>query len=160
MDFIQKLEAVEAIREMMARRVRCLDEKDWTGFAACYADDAVSYSFVSPDTPEDKVVGAQEIARRVAAVLDGVTTVHQIHLPEIEVLSEDRARGIFPLNDILSRVQDGKRHWMRAYGHYRQSYKKVDGRWLIDEHRLTRLLVENGVESCDRPAETGAAWRN
>jgi uncharacterized protein (TIGR02246 family) len=146
MNAIDKLVALEEIRALMARRVRCLDEKDWAGFADCYAEDAVSYSFVRPEAPEDKIVGAKEIAARVAKALEGVTTAHQIHLPEIEILSEDHATGIFPLNDVLSRMREGKRHWMRGYGHYRQVYRKVDGRWLIQEHRLTRLLLETGVE--------------
>ena len=146
MDDIKRLIALEEIKALMARRVRCLDEKDWAGFGACYTDDAVSYSFTSADKPEDTVVGGEAIAARVAKTLAGVTTVHQLHTPEIEILSEDRASGIWPLNDILSRVQDGQRRWMRAYGHYRQAYRKVDGRWLIEEHRLTRLLVETGAE--------------
>lgn len=146
MDDITKLMALEEIRALMARRVRCLDEKDWDGFGACYTDDAVSYSFTSADKPEDTVVGGKAIAARVAATLTGVTTVHQLHMPEIEILAEDRATGIWPLNDILSRVQDGLRRWMRAYGHYRQTYRKEGGRWLIHEHRLTRLLVETGAE--------------
>ena len=146
MDAIDRLTALEDIRALMARRVRCLDEKDWEGFAGCYAADAVSYSFVRPEAPEDKVVGAGEIAARVAAALTGVTTAHQVHAPEIEILSEDTATGIWPLNDVLSRMRDGKRHWMRGYGHYRQVYQKIEGRWLIKEHRLTRLLLEMGVE--------------
>jgi len=146
MNAVDKLVALEEIRALMARRVRCLDEKDWEGFAACYADDAVSYSFVRPEAPEDKIVGAKEIAARVAAALEGVTTAHQIHTPELEILSEDHATGIWPLNDVLSRMRDGKRHWMRGYGHYRQVYRKAAGRWVIQEHRLTRLLLETGVE--------------
>lgn len=146
MNDIEKLSALEAIRELMARRVRCLDEKDWAGFAACYTDDAVSYSFVSAGAPDDQVIGAQNIADRVKQALEGVTTVHQLHTPEIELISADRATGIWPLNDILSSQRDGKRHWLRAYGHYRQRYRKIDGRWLIEEHRLTRLLAETGSE--------------
>ena len=146
MDDIRKLMALEAIRTLMARRVRCLDEKDWDGFGACYTDDAVSYSFTSADKPEDTVVGGKAIAARVAKSLAGVTTAHQLHTPELNILSDDRATGIWPLNDILSREQDGQRRWMRAYGHYRQTYRKVGGEWLIEEHRLTRLLVETGAE--------------
>jgi uncharacterized protein (TIGR02246 family) len=145
MDDVRRLIALEEIKALMARRVRCLDEKDWAGFAACYTDDAVCYSFTSADAPEDTVIGGQAIAERVAATLAEVTTVHQLHTPELEILSEDRATGIWPLNDILIRVQDGQRRWMRAYGHYRQTYRKEGGRWLIAEHRLTRLLMETGV---------------
>jgi uncharacterized protein (TIGR02246 family) len=147
MDPIQKLLAIEDIRALMARRVRCLDEKDWAGFAACYTEDAEAYS--NPNAPESKVVGAKSIAESVSGHLRDVTTVHQVHIPEIEILSEDSARAIWPLNDILSQVKDGKRRWMHAHGHYRQIYRKIDGRWLIKEHRLTRLLVESGIDDHD-----------
>lgn len=146
MDDISKLIAREEIKALMARRVRCLDEKDWEGFAACYTDDSTSYSFTSPEKPEDTVVGGKAISERVAASLAGVTTVHQLHTPEIDILSEDRASGIWPLNDILVRVNQGKRSWMRGYGHYRQTYRKVDGQWRIQEHHLTRLLLETGLD--------------
>lgn len=157
MDDGRRLLAYEDIRTLLARRVRCIDEKDWAGFADCYTDDAVSYSFATPDSPGDATVGNTVIAERVAAALDGVTTVHQIHLPEIELISDDTATGIVPLNDILSSVRDGKRTWMRAYGHYRQTYRRVDGRWRISEHRLTRLYTEHGEESVG--TEPGATWR-
>ena len=146
MDPVEKLVALEELRALMARRVRCLDEKDWEGFAACYTPDAVSYSFVRPEAPDDRIVGAQLIAERVAAALRDVITAHQVHAPEIEILSSERATGVWPLNDVLSRMREGKRHWMRGYGHYRQVYEKRDGRWLIKEHRLTRLLLETGVD--------------
>ena len=144
MNDIERLLAIEGIRTAMARRARCLDEKDWTGFADCYTADAVSYSLKS--APGGKVVGAQAIAAGVAGALNGVVTAHQLHLPEITIVSDDTAETICPLNDILSWEKDGKRFWMRAYGHYRQTYKRVGGAWRISEHHLTRLLVEHGNE--------------
>jgi hypothetical protein len=98
-------------------------------------------------TAPEGVVGNQKIADAVENALRGVTTVHQIHFPEIELISDDTATGIWPLNDILTWEKDGKRNWMRAHGHYRQTYRKIGGRWLISEHHLTRLLVEQGSEA-------------
>ena len=144
MDDIQRLIALEEIKALMARRVRCIDEKDWAGFASCYAEDAESHSMSS--APGGKVVGNRQIADWLAKALSGITTVHQVHLPEIEFLADDTAKGIWPLNDILSWEKDGERCWMRAYGHYRQTLKKIAGRWVISEHHLTRLLVEHGAE--------------
>lgn len=146
MDALQKIIAMDDIRTLMARRVRCLDSKDWAGFAACYTSDAISHSFVSDDQPDAQVVGAQAIAERVKTALDGVTTVHQVHAPEIEIHSDDSATGVWPLHDVLSREHEGRRHWMRGYGHYRQSYRRVDDQWLIAEHWLTRLLIERGED--------------
>jgi len=145
MDDIQRLVALEEIKALMARRVRSIDEKDWASFAACYAEDAQSHSMSS--APGGKVVGNRQIADWLANALTGITTVHQVHLPEIEFLSDDTAKGIWPLNDILSWEKDGERRWMRAYGHYRQTLKKIAGRWVISEHHLTRLLVEHGAEA-------------
>jgi hypothetical protein len=146
MDDLQKLIEGQAIRAVMARRVRCIDEKDWEGLAECYAENAVSYSFGDAAGTGAATVGSQTIVDQTAKVLTGFKTVHQVHEPEIEFLSEVEATVIWPLNDVLSREQDGKRSWMRGYGHYRQTYEKFGNRWQITKHRLTRLLVENGAE--------------
>jgi uncharacterized protein (TIGR02246 family) len=151
MNETQRLSALEDIRALMARRVRCLDEKDWAGFADCYAEDAVSYSLSASGA--DATIGARAIADGVSGKLQGIITVHQIHTPEIDILAEDVARGVCPLADILSWEKDGRRHWLRGYGHYRQTFKKIDGSWRISEHHLTRLLIEHGSEE---PTPLGA----
>jgi hypothetical protein len=147
LDDIQRLLALEEIRTLMARRVRCIDTKDWDGFAACYTEDAVSHSVQQESGAP--TVGGRAIADRVAAALSGVTTVHQVHLPEIELTSDESATGFWPLMDILAWEHTGQRHFMRGYGHYRQTYQKVGGRWLIKEHWLTRLKVETGIADQD-----------
>lgn len=144
MDAIGRLTAIEDIKALMARRVRSIDEKDWAGFADCYAPDAASYSHGGPGAPA--VIGNTAIANRVSNSLLGITTVHQVHAPEITIESDVAASAIWPLNDLLSWERDGRRHWLRGYGHYRQIYSKASGRWLISEHRLTRLLMERGSE--------------
>lgn len=144
MEDIRKLIEAEAIRTMIARRVRCIDEKDWDGFAACYADDAVSYSVEAPGQPGTPTVGNRLIADRVAVTLAAMTTVHQIHLPEIEVTSPVTATAIVPLEDILVWEADGEKHWIHGFGHYRQKLGKIGGEWRITEHRLTRLRFESG----------------
>jgi len=67
MDTLEKLVALEDIRRLLARRVRCIDEKDWDGFADCYTEDAVSWSVPVPGQPGDPTVGNRLIADRVAA---------------------------------------------------------------------------------------------
>ena len=145
MDAIDKLLALEDIRMLLARRVRCIDEKDWDGFADCYTDDAVSYSVQTPGQPGVPTTGNRLIAERVAETLRIMTTVHQVHLPEIEITGPDTATGIVPLEDVLSWEKDGTKHWLHGYGHYRHIYLKVDGRWRIKEHHLTRLRVQSGT---------------
>lgn len=145
MDAIEKLLALEDIRMLLARRVRCIDEKDWEGFADCYTEDAVSWSFQSLDAAGEATIGNRVIAERVAEHLQTMTTVHQIHLPEISFTGPESATGIVPLEDVLVWTHDGTRNWMHGYGHYRQTFVKRDGRWRISEHRLTRLRFEHGT---------------
>jgi len=121
----------------MARRTRCVDEKAWDGLRACFAEDAVSYS-----VHKDGVRGAAEIVDRIRQALGHRTTVHQLHVPEIEILSDDSAEGIWPMQDDLTWEAEGKRYWQRGFGHYRQTYAKVSGRWLIKTHRLNYIKFE------------------
>ena len=146
MDDLTRLIEIEAIKTLMAKRVRCIDEKDWQGLASVYSDDCISWSFGADEGKSDPTIGGKAIAEATARVLTGLKTVHQVHFPEIEFQSDTEATAIWPLNDVLASEKDGKRTWMRAYGHYRQSYRKSDHGWQIVEHRLTRLLVENGVD--------------
>ena len=146
MDDLTRLVETAAIQTLMAKRVRCIDEKDWQGLASVYSDDCISWSFGAAEGKSEPTIGGHAIADATARVLSGMTTVHQVHFPEIEFQSDVEATGIWPLNDVLASEKDGKRTWMRAYGHYRQSYRKGAHGWQIVEHRLTQLLVENGVD--------------
>jgi len=57
MDEAERLWAIQEIRRLKARRVRCMDEKDWPGYAACHTPDAVSYTFGDNDTFADSATG-------------------------------------------------------------------------------------------------------
>jgi hypothetical protein len=151
---LEKLLAIEAIKTLKARRVRCMDEKDWPGYAACHTKDAVSYTFQDNDTFNDSgivqgpVVGGEAIAQALAGYLDGKnkrTTVHQIHIPEIEITSATTAEAIWPMEDVLWWEVDGVSHWLHGYGHYRETYAKVDGEWLIATRRLSRIRTDTGT---------------
>jgi hypothetical protein len=137
MDPLDRLVAIEEIKQLMARRTRCVDEKDWVGLTACFAENAISYS-----VQKDGVQGAKHIVERIRQALDHRTTVHQLHVPEIEIVTEERATGIWPMQDDLTWEADGKHHWQRGFGHYRQAYAKVQGRWLIETHRLSYIKFE------------------
>jgi hypothetical protein len=139
---VEKLLEIEEIRELVARRVRCIDEKDWAGFSATYAPDAVSYSFQA--SHGDETVGAEVIGARVAEVLKDRTTVHHIHPGEIRILSPTEAQGIIPLEDWLWWEEGGRALYLHGFGHYRQTFEKIDGRWLIKTHTLSRIKVDTG----------------
>jgi len=146
MDPVYELMAMEQIKRLKARRVRCMDEKDWEGYAACHTPDAVSYTFQSEKTgAAGPIVGPKAIAEALKKQLTGRTTCHHIHAPEIELTSETTATGIWPMEDMLWWDEGGERRWIHGYGHYRETYEKLDGQWLIKSRALSRIKVDQGA---------------
>ena len=54
----------------------------------------------------------------------------------MEVTSATSARGIWALEDVV-RLAPGVN--LRGYGHYHETYEKIDGQWRIASSKLTRL---------------------
>lgn len=134
---------VEAIKQLKARYCRLLDTKDWTGWRAVFTDDFVS------DTSEagGKVIaGADDFVAFTRKSLRGQATVHQVHAPEIEVVSPTTARGVWALEDVV-RLAPGLN--LRGYGHYTETYEKSADGWRIKSSKLTRLREDffNGLVS-------------
>lgn len=132
---------IEAIRQLKARYCRLLDTKDWTAWRALFADD-----FLSDTSPAGgKVIqGADEFVAFTRKSLRNQATVHQVHAPEIELTSPTTARGIWALEDV---VRFGPGVNLRGYGHYHETYEKIDGQWRFKSSTLTRLRedVFNGL---------------
>jgi hypothetical protein len=126
---------IEAIKRLKARYCRLLDAKDWAAWRAIFTDDFAS------DTAEagGKVIdGADEFVAFTRKRLGkpSNTTAHHVHAPEIELLSPTTARGVWALEDVV-RLAPGVN--LRGYGHYHETYEKVDGQWRIKSSKLTRL---------------------
>jgi hypothetical protein len=86
--------------------------------------------------------GNREIAAFVRASIDEVTTVHHGHTPEIDVTSSTSATGIWAMEDHLWWPEGSPISKMHGYGHYHETYEKLDGRWLITSTTLTRLRTD------------------
>jgi hypothetical protein len=83
--------------------------------------------------------GADELLAFLQDVLSDVVTVHHCHTPEIEVTSSTTATGVWAMEDML-RWPNGME--LHGYGHYHETYAKVDGRWRIKRSTLTRLRMD------------------
>ena len=126
---------IESIKQLKARYCRYLDAKDWDAWREIFADDFLS------DTAEagGKVIrGADEFVAftRKRLAKPSHATAHQVHAPEIELTSATTARGVWALEDVV-RLAPGIN--LRGYGHYHETYQKVDGQWRITSSKLTRL---------------------
>ena len=149
---------IEAIKALKARYCRLLDTKDWQAWRELFADDfrgdTASAGGRVVEGADDFVAFTRRALRKRSQV-----TVHQVHAPEIELTSDTTARGIWALEDVV-RLLPGLN--LRGYGHYHETYVKLDGEWKFQSTKLTRLRedVFNGLVSVyvsDRIRRTSGA---
>jgi hypothetical protein len=134
-DDVAVLRETESIKQLKARYCRFLDSKEWDSWRQLFADDFVS------DTAQagGKVIhGADDFVAFTRKSLEGPShpTAHHVHAPEIELLSPTTARGVWALEDVV-RLAPGVN--LRGYGHYPETYAKVDGQWVFKSSKLTRV---------------------
>lgn len=133
----------QSIVETKAQYCRCLDTKDWDGFADVYTEDLV---LDSRPVRDHVIEGRDAAVASVRGSLDGVTTVHQVHNPEVR-FDGDEADVIWALQDHIVWPEDRhaamKSRGMTGFGHYHERYRKCpDGKWRIARQRVSRLHVQ------------------
>ena len=129
-------EEIERLKQLKARYFRTMDTKDWAGMRAVFADDVVMDTTAAGG---NLITGADAFLEFLRPTLQDVITVHHGHMPELELISPDQANGVWALQDTLI-WPDGTR--MVGYGHYHETYQKVDGDWKIKSSVLTRLHID------------------
>jgi ketosteroid isomerase-like protein len=137
---LQELLDREAIKELKARYLRCVDAKEWEGFRQTLADDA---TFQVMD--REPIEGADAFVAWVQQASAGSRGVHHGHMPELTFTSPTEAHGTWVLYEYNEREPDpetGGRRGFEGYGRYDESYRKVDGEWKIARWRLSYLRMD------------------
>jgi hypothetical protein len=142
MDPLARLTAVADITNLVARRCRSIDAQDWTTYAECHTPDVVSWAIGSELGTEEPTRGIDAVISFLRDHLEGKTTVHHVHSPEIKLTGDATASGTWAMEDRLWWRCDGQEHWLHGFGHYEETYQKHDGHWLIASRRLVRVRVE------------------
>ncbi len=140
-DTAQALYDIEQIKQLKARYFRFLDAKQWSEWRKCFADDMHHYQH--PDPQPRSTTGDQFVAN-ISRLLDGTTTVHHGHMPEIELTSPTTARGVWAMFDWVDHNNTRTpERTHQGYGHYFEEYVKgADGGWRIKRLQLKRIRVE------------------
>ncbi len=144
---VETLLAIEEIKALKARYFRFMDTHDWTGFRDLFVDDALfDVRGALEEAPNieglEPIRGADAITDYVRTGITPIKSAHYGHMPEIEILTDKTARGIWALADVLRTPAGEPFRIFYGYGHYHEEYRKVDGRWRIASLKLTRLMVE------------------
>lgn len=141
MDHVEMLWEIEQIKQLKARYFRFLDTKQWGKYRALFTDDAQVWTLsTGDDAPQYTSADAFVERMETGHDADKAVSVHQGHMPEIEILDGNTARGIWALFDWVDRPQ----MWaFQGFGHYYDEYHKgVDGQWRIALMRITRIRVD------------------
>jgi hypothetical protein len=138
-----ELVEIEAIKQLKARYCRLLDTKQWEAWRDLFTDD------LRVEGTSTKDPGADGFVANVRRVIGEALTIHQAHMPEIELTGPDQAKGIWALHDYVRFAKpipivaggDPVGGFV-GYGHYEEEYRRDGGTWRISFLRLTRLRVD------------------
>jgi len=140
MDNLEKLLAIEEIKQLEAKRVRFLDCKDWVSYAAVHVPE-MEHTY----GPTPPAFGIENVVEKVRKRLEGAVSIHHLHSPEIELTSSVSAKAVWVMEDVVIwREQD---LFLHGYGHYFCDYVCRDDRWLISGRVLKRLWLQEGSYS-------------
>lgn len=140
---LEELSAIEAIKQVKARYCHHIDLKEWDEYAGLFTvdarlntDRAVSTRGEDPD-PQPEIRGRAAIRAFMPELLDPADTVHQVHMPIIELTSPTSAKVIWAMEDIVRMPG----FHLEGRGHYREEYVIEDGEWRIASLHLTRTWL-------------------
>jgi hypothetical protein len=145
---LERLLAIEDIKQVKARYFYGLDHKDWGLWRnEVWAPDG------RLEVPETGIVVEpfEQVLEWVSASVGDQVSVHHGHMPIIEFTSDTTARVIWAMEDRLYRTReqplwDGSIH-LHGFGHYRETYVKLAVGWRIQSSLLTRLrLTRTNIE--------------
>ena len=140
---IERLLAIASIKQAKAQYFYGLDNEDW---------DLWRREVWAPDgrleVPEaDMIVEPLDtVIEWVSASVGDQVSVHHGHTPIIEFTSDTTANVIWAMEDRLYwtkefPLEDGSTY-LHGFGHYHETYVKLEGGWRIASSRLTRLRIE------------------
>jgi hypothetical protein len=138
---LERLVAIEEIKQLKARYFRLIDTKDWEAFRDVFTDDCRHYYVEA--TGEETFHRNEDYFPMIETTLTRGVTTHHGHTPEITLTSPTEAEGIWAMFDYVQTDAPGRRVSLQGYGHYHETYRKCDdGKWRMSSKRNVRLRVD------------------
>jgi hypothetical protein len=138
---LDRLVAIEEIKQLKARYFRFLDLKDDEGFLNQFTTDL----HMVEDVDGNNTIMEFHSRDDLKAYLEGLGemragfSVHSGHSPEIDIVDDHNATGVWAMSDYIRMPGFN----MVGYGHYYERYRKgEDGAWRICSSRCERLHVD------------------
>jgi hypothetical protein len=149
---VSDLVAIEEIKRLKYKYLRCLDQKLWEEIATCFTADASAaysggkYSFEGRDAIVEFLSGAMGA--------DSFHSSHRVHHPEIDLTGPDAATGIWALEDVV--IDTRLEITIRGAAFYSDEYARQEGIWRIRHTGYRRTYEE--VETRRPRLRLTASW--
>jgi hypothetical protein len=132
------LEAIEAIKRLKYRYMRCLDQKRWDEIGECFTEDATAaysggkYSYQG----REAIVGFLRKSMGAETFL----SCHRVSHPEIDLTTGHSARGTWALEDTVIETRWGIT--IRGAAFYEDEYVRTPDGWKIHHTGYRRTFEE------------------
>ncbi len=133
---VRALEDIQAITQLKHRYFRLLDHQDWPALRECFTEDVETHY----ESGHYRFAGIDEVMRFLSESLEGLRAggrwgIHLGHHPEIELLSETQAHGLWTLH--AASLDRSHARVGRQESFYEDDYRKIDGVWRISRTGYT-----------------------
>jgi SnoaL-like domain len=151
MNEIERLIAIEEIRQAKARYFRGVDTADGDLVRGVLAEDCVlDYRgcCTDPATGRDFLPAMNVVMRGSASWTSdglskaGIVSVHHSHNGEIAIAGDTTASAVWSMTDRLYMPPGAPYAVMTGFGYYHETYEKIAGAWKIKTLRISRIRVE------------------
>ena len=139
---VDDLKEVEAIKQLKYRYLRSVDLKLWDELRETFTEDAISA--YADGTQAYR--GRDAVMSFLIEVLKGdLITLHQVHHPEIELISPEAATGTWYLQDYVINPGGDRpiipgRTILSGAAFYSDEYLKINDQWKIKKTGYTRTF--------------------
>ena len=128
-----------AISQVKASYCLHLDTKNWAAYADLFTED------LEYDTSGEVLRGRDAAMADILKHVEHAKTAHHVHSPIIEV-DGDTAKVVWAMQDRVIWDPRSPNYPKMAghtgYGHYRERYRRENGRWRICAMQLRYLIFE------------------
>ena len=124
---IERLEAIEAIRQLKARYFNACDAQDPEGASQCFAagDVLIDMGHIGVFRHREEFAALY----RAAGCHDYILDLHQGANPQIEIIDDSHARAVWSLNYRNINTRERTVTFLSVL--YRDEYEKIEGEWKI-----------------------------
>lgn len=163
-----RLESIEQIKRVKYRYFRAMDSGDFASLDDLYTDD-IEVDYIG-GTYRWQLQGKQQLLQAQAAAFNAEAIgCHSGHHPEIDIIDDNSAVGVWYMTDIFMNFRERTVHYGSAI--YRDNYARIDDRWKIKRTAYKRVYEQVEAletmpnvtfsmlrEKRDNPAEWQTWW--